>query len=204
MNPNDFREKLRLLLSSEEPAPAEQPVELATLTLEDGSIIEAESFESGNMVAIIKDGERLPLPIGEHKLEDDRILVVAEEGVIAEIKEAKEDEPEEAELSIAEVGEALLKIADRVKSLEEAQELSKQEAEKAKAELEASEEAKAAIEKEVEGLREQVVNLKAAEEKKPAAKPQKGNAVNLASNKRMIMQSAGSTKDNIARAYENL
>ena len=42
--------------------------------------------------------ERVAVPVGEYQLEDGRILVVAEEGIISEVKEAgKEEEVEEVE-----------------------------------------------------------------------------------------------------------
>ena len=41
--------------------------------------------------------ERVAVPVGEYQLEDGRILVVAEEGIISEVKEAGEEEVEEVE-----------------------------------------------------------------------------------------------------------
>ena len=69
-------------------------VKLESKTLPNGVVIEAESFESGNEVFAINEEEKIPLPIGEYELEDGEVLVVAEEGIIAEIK-AKEEETEE-------------------------------------------------------------------------------------------------------------
>ncbi|MDB2690395.1 hypothetical protein N9Z17_04270 [Planktomarina temperata] len=72
-------------------------VKLESMKLENGTVIEAEAFEPNQEVFIVSEDERIALPIGEYELEDGRILVVAEEGVIAEINEAKEEEaPEEA------------------------------------------------------------------------------------------------------------
>jgi len=64
-------------------------VKLEQMKLMDGvSILEAESFEAGNEVFIVtEDDQRIPLPIGEYELEDGRILIVIEEGVISEVKE---------------------------------------------------------------------------------------------------------------------
>lgn len=71
-------------------------VELATMKLADGvTILEADAFESGMEVVIItEDEQRVPVPVGEYELEDGMILIVAQEGIIAEIK-AKEEAPEE-------------------------------------------------------------------------------------------------------------
>lgn len=76
-------------------------VKLEQMKLADGqTIIEADSFEQGNAVMIVvPDAEPIALEIGEYKLEDGRILVVKEAGIIAEIKEAEmtEENPEEAQ-----------------------------------------------------------------------------------------------------------
>jgi hypothetical protein len=57
-------------------------------------------FEAGNEVFVVtEDEQKIALPIGEYEMEDGRILVVVEEGVISEIKEKEEEEeemPEEA------------------------------------------------------------------------------------------------------------
>ncbi len=64
-------------------------VKLAQQTLDNGTVIEAESFEAGQSVFIVTEDERVALPIGGYKLEDGRSLVVEEEGVIASIGEAE-------------------------------------------------------------------------------------------------------------------
>ena len=70
-------------------------VKLEQQTLENGTIIEADSFEVGQEVFIISDDEKVAVPAGEYQLEDGRILVVNEGGEIAEIG-AKEEEEVEA------------------------------------------------------------------------------------------------------------
>lgn len=72
-------------------------VKLAQMKLKDGvTVLEADAFEMDNAVFIVNGDERIPLPVGEYELEDGMILVVAVEGVIAEIKEpvAEVEEPE--------------------------------------------------------------------------------------------------------------
>lgn len=88
MNENKILNKVRSLLGME--------VKLETMKLSDGvSMLEAESFEAGQPVFILtEDEQRIPLPIGEYELEDMRILVVIEEGVIADVREAAEPEVE--------------------------------------------------------------------------------------------------------------
>jgi len=72
-------------------------VKLESMKLENGTVIEAEAFEPNQEVFIVTEDERIALPIGEYEMEDGRILVVAEEGVIAEIGEAKEEEAPQEE-----------------------------------------------------------------------------------------------------------
>jgi hypothetical protein len=81
-------------------------VNLAQMKLEDGvTIIEAESFEPEFSVGIVTADGIVPLPVGEYKLEDGKILVVALEGIISEIKEEMPEEvaPEEAPVVEVEV-----------------------------------------------------------------------------------------------------
>lgn len=72
-------------------------VKLAQMALENGTIIEAEMFEAGASVFIVNEEDRIALPVGEYKLEDGMILIVAEEGIIAEIKEVEAPAAEEVE-----------------------------------------------------------------------------------------------------------
>ena len=74
-------------------------VKLATMKLSDGvTILEAEVFEAGAEVFVVAEDQKIALPVGEYELEDGKILVVSEEGMIAEIKEmeAEEEMPMEA------------------------------------------------------------------------------------------------------------
>ena len=96
MNEKSILNKVRTLLGLE--------VKLETMMLTGGvSTLEADVFEAGQPVFILtEDEQRIALPIGEYELEDMRILVVIEEGVIAEIREAAAEEVE-VESSEAEV-----------------------------------------------------------------------------------------------------
>ncbi len=71
-------------------------VELAQAKLDNGTVLEAESFEAGQPIFIVSEEDRIAVPVGEYEMEDGRILVVAEEGVIGEIKEATAEVEEEA------------------------------------------------------------------------------------------------------------
>jgi hypothetical protein len=88
MNEKTILNKVRTLLGLE--------VKLETMRLSDGvSMLEAEVFEAGQPVFILtEDEQRIALPIGDYELEDGRILVVVEEGVIADVREASEPEVE--------------------------------------------------------------------------------------------------------------
>lgn len=71
----------------------EQEVKLESMMLADGQTkIEATSFEMGSEVFIVTtDEQMIPLPIGEYELENGQMLVVVEEGLIAEIKDVVEE-----------------------------------------------------------------------------------------------------------------
>ncbi len=78
-----------------------EQVELAQMKLENGTIIEAEAFASDNEVFIVTEDEKVPVPVGEYEMEDGKILVVNEEGVIAEMKDAGAEEEVEAAVEYA-------------------------------------------------------------------------------------------------------
>jgi len=94
---NSTINKIKALLGME--------VSLEQMKLADGvTIFEADAFEMDAPVFIItEDEQKIPVPVGEYELEDGRILVVIEEGVIAEIKEMEEKEEEMPEAPEAEV-----------------------------------------------------------------------------------------------------
>ena len=104
-----------------------EEVKLEQMKLDNGTVIEADSFESGVEVFIVTEDEKVALPIGEYTLEDGKLLVVAEEGIISEIKEeeaeeeVEETEEEEVEVEAAEeeVTYATKEELDEVKSLVE-------------------------------------------------------------------------------------
>ena len=72
-------------------------IKLAQAELENGTIIESESFAEGDEVFIVTDDERVALPVGEYNLVDGEVLVVQEEGIIASIGAAPEAPEEEVE-----------------------------------------------------------------------------------------------------------
>lgn len=75
-----------------------EEIVLATETLDNGAAtLEAEVFEAGQPVFIVNEDERIPLPVGEYQLDSGLVLVVTEEGVIGEMKEAVAEEEGEME-----------------------------------------------------------------------------------------------------------
>jgi hypothetical protein len=77
--------KARILLGIE--------VKLEQMTLENGAVLEAEVFEVGAEIFVVAEEERVAVPVGEYEAEG-KTIVVAEEGVIGEIKEAGAEEEE--------------------------------------------------------------------------------------------------------------
>ena len=145
-------------------------VKLESMKLENGTTIEAEAFEANQEVFIVTEDEKIALPVGEYELEDGRILVVAEEGVIAEMRDGGEEAPAQEEAP---------EVEEEVEEVEQAEEEPKEEmAYATKEELSAAvEEMKAMIEeikammspKEMaEEVKEEEVEMSSNE---PAAKP---------------------------------
>jgi len=99
MKANDILNKIKNIVG-EKVELSENKIEMAEVTLENGTVLVAESFEAGNSIFIKTEDEQIALPVGEYELEDGKILVVVEEGLIDSIKEAaEEEEAVEEELS---------------------------------------------------------------------------------------------------------
>ena len=75
----------------------EKEVKLAQAELENGTIIESESFAPGNEIFIVTEDERVPLPIGDYKLIDGETIIIKEEGIISSIGAVEEEPTEEVE-----------------------------------------------------------------------------------------------------------
>jgi hypothetical protein len=98
MKANEILNKIKNIVG-EKVELSEEKIEMAEMTLENGTVLVAESFEAGKSIFIKTDDEQIALPIGEYELEEGKILVVSEEGLIDSIKEAAEEEVAEEELS---------------------------------------------------------------------------------------------------------
>jgi hypothetical protein len=159
-------------------------VELAQAKLENGTVLEAEAFEAGNEIFIVTEDEKVAVPVGDYTMEDGKILVVAEEGIIGEIKEAEAEE--EVEAQEEEMAYATKEELAEVKSM--------------------IEEIKAMI-KDKEEMAEQEVEEQLKEElSKPAAAPLKHNPESE-TNKNQVLFSqrrATSTRDRVFQKIANL
>ena len=92
MNTTEILTKIKTLLGVES-----EEVRLAQMKLEDGLTIVESDFEEGASIEIVTEDGKVSMPVGDYTLEDGRMVVVKEEGLIAEIKEAKEEEEETTE-----------------------------------------------------------------------------------------------------------
>ena len=172
-------------------------VKLESMKLENGTTIEAEAFEANQEVFIVtEEDEKIALPVGEYTLEDGRILVVAEEGIIAEVNEAGEPEAEEAP--------ATEEVVEEVEQAEEEMSYAtKEELSAAVEEMKAMiEEIKAMMSPKEEEMAEEVaeeVDLSADE---PAAKPIKHSPDTKTADLQKF--SKGARKDTLSRIFDKL
>ena len=209
MKDNSILNKVRELLGME--------VKLGTRKLDDGvTTIEAEEFEAGFQVVIVtEDEQKIPLPVGEYKLEDGLVLVVAEEGLIAEIKEEVAEEEVVEEEVVEEEVEATVEEAKPIKKTVESivketffseMEALKKENEELKSELEKFskvENNENTNEEVVEETKEEVVELSEEKEVEAAAKPITHNPENKKKTEH-IQYSAKRQRTTLDRVMEKL
>jgi hypothetical protein len=85
----DLPHKIALAMKGE---PEQEAVKLGSQKTKDGNVeimFDGEMMMVGEKVYVIaEDGTEVPLPIGEYELEDGKILVVQEDGIVAELKDA--------------------------------------------------------------------------------------------------------------------
>jgi hypothetical protein len=122
MKSNNVIEKIKDVLNLNE------EVKLEQTKLENGTVIEFDSLEEGKEVFIVSDEEKIAMPVGEYILEDSRLLVVEEEGVIADVREVSDEVPseeteegeEEVEEELAEEDDIMRDMMGRIQNLEDA------------------------------------------------------------------------------------
>jgi hypothetical protein len=98
MNAKEALVEIKKLLFSE--AEKQAAFALVEGKLVDGTMV-AYDLEAGSIFVIGEDGAQIPAPIGEHQLESGEIVVVLEEGKIAEVKKAEEEPKIEVEIEAA-------------------------------------------------------------------------------------------------------
>ena len=133
-----------------------QEVKLAQATLENGTVIESEDFAAGSEVFIVTEDEKVALPVGDYTLEDGEMLKVEEEGIIASIGAAEQEEAEaseEVEAAEEEMGyatkEELAEVKQMVEEIKSMLEPKEEMSEEAPVEEEAKEELSEEVKEEV-------------------------------------------------------
>jgi len=86
MKSTEMLNKIKTLLNVE--------VKLEDMKLENGTVVSAESFEKGKEIFIKTDDEKVAMPVGEYLLEDGRLVVVEEEGIIGDVREVSDEVPQ--------------------------------------------------------------------------------------------------------------
>lgn len=153
MKATEILSKAKELLSIETEV---EEVKLAQATLENGTVIEADEMAAGQEVFIITEDEKVALPVGEYTLEDGQALVVEEEGIIASIGEAQEEEaPAEEEVEAAKEEEMEYATKAELSEIREMVEEIKSMI-KDKEEMSAEEKAEEAVEDIVEEVKEEL------------------------------------------------
>lgn len=192
-------------------------IKLEQRKLEDGvTIIEADAFEAeAEVVIITEDEQRIPLPVGEYKMEDGMILVVAEEGRISEIKEeaaeeevieeeAEKEYEEKEEDMAAEEAKPVKKVVESVSKETYFTEIEalKKENEELKSEIEKLSKVEEVSEEVVEEVVEEKTEL-STEELDPAVKPISFNPENKQETER-ILYAQNRTETTLDRIYRKL
>ena len=120
MNKDEIKDKVLSFFNKEE-EPKEEPKKegFESVMLVDGEteLTIEPAIEVGAAVVIMIDGEPQPAPVGEHELEDGRVIVIEEAGVIAAINEPEVEVAEEpmSEESTPEQAQ-VKKIIERIES----------------------------------------------------------------------------------------
>ena len=173
-------------------------IKLESMKLDNGTVIEAEAFEANQEVFIVTEDEKIALPVGEYTLEDGRMLVVAEEGVIAEVRDASEEAPAEEAPAEEEVEQA------EEEPKEEMSYATKEELSAAVEEMKAMiEEIKAMMSPKEEDMSEVVVTEEVEmSSNEPAAKPIKHSPDTKPSE--MHKFAKGAKGDTLSRIFQKL
>ena len=147
-------------------------VKLEEQKLENGTVVSAEAFEKGKEIFIVTDDEKIAMPVGEYILEDGRLVVVEEEGLIADVREVSDEVPAKEEEETEDLEEEV-KEEMSYATKEELAEV-KTMVEEIKAMLEPKEEMSEEVKEEiVEEVKEELSAVKPIKHNPEASTPQK-------------------------------
>lgn len=197
MNSKQTLNKVKTLLGLE--------VKLEQMKLENGVILEAEVFEAGNEIFIVNEEERVALPVGEYVLENGMMLIVSEEGIIGEIKEASVEEEAPVEEVVEEQEMATEETAQPKKVVESvSKEMFFSEIEKLRNEINALKSEKQELSE--EAPKEEVEEVKEVElsEDKPKEEPLKHNPEAQTENKNQFLFSQKRVQTTRDRVFNKL
>ena len=185
-------------------------VKLEEQKLENGTVVSAEAFEKGKELFIVTDDEKIAMPVGEYLLEDGRLVVVEEEGLIADVREVSDEVPAKEEITEDLKEEEMEEEADvadwkgmeiRIKNLEDA--IADLKADKVEAEKE--EEVEMGVEN--GGLKSRTVKEEFAEEVKEElseVKPIKHNPEASTPQKKQMQFAKGQFNTTLDRVLNKL
>ena len=138
-------------------------VKLEEQKLENGTVVSAESFEKDNEIFIVTDDEKVAMPVGEYLLEDGKLIVVSEEGLIADVRDVSDDVPEKETEEGEEITEDLEGDHSKEKEMAEVEDW-------------------AGMEKRIQNLEDAIADLKGDKESKMEEVPEEpkvGEEVNV-------------------------
>ena len=172
-------------------------VKLEDMKLENGTVITTEALEKGNEVFIVTDDEKVAMPVGEYILEDGKLLIVEEEGIIGDVRDVSDDVPAKEEEDVTEDLEEEADVADwkgmekRIQNLEDA--IADLKGDKVEKSEDVEEEEMASdgkmksrtITEKFSEEKEEVENIEVKEEVELSAKPIKHNPESGATKKRV-------------------
>jgi hypothetical protein len=201
MKANEMLNEIKTLLNID--------VKLMEEKLENGTVVSAEAFEKGKEIFIVTDDEKIAMPVGEYILEDGRLVVVEEEGLISDVREVSDEVPAEEEVEetedLEEEKKEMADVADwegmekRIQNLEDA--IASLKADK----VEAEEEVEMGVEN--GGLKSRTVKEEFSEEVKEelsAVKPIKHNPEAKAPQKTQVQFAKGNFNTTLDRVLNKL
>ena len=174
------------------PKETQEEVKLGSVKTADGEITieyDGEELVAGASAWIMADEEtKVPVPVGEHALEGGKVIIVTEEGIVGEIKDAEqpqEEQPQAEEMNSE--ASQMDEVAQAIKSILVKYEEVEQTVKEVKTELSTIKESNEKLAKENE-------ELKVALNEQPATKPKKSQPTQVQLN---------STKDRLVNFLNN-